>query len=117
MREHALADRLASADLVVATTDLFDWRVLRSSVVAELARLAAPSATPVVLLTGRAEAGRREGMSLGIAGLYEVLEEPRRCAALLADPAAALAARTTRVARTWCPPPRSLGEQSRQPTS
>ena len=55
--------------------------------VTQLPALAAPSATPVVLLTGRAEAGRREGMSLGIAGLYEVLEEPRRCAALLADPA------------------------------
>lgn len=104
-RDLGLDAAVADADLVVALTDRFDWRTLRSSLTAEAARAATVRAVPTVLLAGEAEAGRREAMTLGVDGLYPVVEDPRRRARVLADPAAAIAARTVRVARTWTPHP------------
>lgn len=102
-RDIGLVEAVRAADLVVCTTGRFDWRVLRSSLVKEAATLAADDATPVVLVAGEGEAGRREAMALGVAGLYEVVESHRQRRAVLAEPVSALAARVTRVARTWDP--------------
>lgn len=98
-----LGDAMSATDLVVCTADLFDWQVLRSSLAAELARLAAPTATPVVLLCARAEAGRREAMALGLSGLSEVIENHRMRRRVIERPAAALHDRVVRIARTWSP--------------
>ena len=42
-------------------------------------------------------------MTAGLSGVYAVAERPDQVAAALAEPAARLADRTARVARTWSP--------------
>lgn len=85
-----LAPRLPGA-LVVTATLVYDWRTVQQGVVAETARAAAAVGSPVVVLADEVAVGRREGMSLGVSGAYDVR---------VGEDLAALAAR---VARTWSP--------------
>jgi glycerate kinase len=55
----------------------------------------------VVAVAGEVLVGRRESMTLGLAGSYPVVDRPEQLPGLLADPVAALRQRTARVARTW----------------
>jgi hypothetical protein len=88
----ALHARAARADLVVVHLDVLDGDALHDGPLAEAARAAAPHAIPVVVLTGRAEATRREWSGAGVSGVHEV-----------GDAAAVDAERVARVARTWAP--------------
>lgn len=95
---------VAATDLVVTGEGTFDWQSLSGKVVAGVAQAALAAAKPVVVIAGQVRVGRRETMALGISGAYAVAEDPAQVAAALADPAATLRARTTRVATTWSPP-------------
>lgn len=79
--------------LVVTGVDTYDWRGIRDGVIAEVATAASAAASPSVVLARQIHVGRREGMSLGIAGTYALGD---------GEDLPALAAR---VARTWSPPP------------
>lgn len=77
--------------LVVTGGGIYDWRSISDGVVATVAGAALEQAAPTVVLADEVAVGRREGMSLGIAGSYQ-----RRPEEALQDLAA-------RVARTWSP--------------
>nr|WP_323098710.1 glycerate kinase [Intrasporangium sp. YIM S08009] len=97
-------DRLvAAADLVVTGEGRFDWQSLQGKVVVGVAEAAAAVGIPAVAVPGQAVVGRREAMAAGLSGVYPVAEKPADVAGSLADPAASLAARVARVARTWSP--------------
>ena len=96
-------DLVASADLVVTGEGSFDWQSLRGKVVVGVAEAAARVGVPVIAVPGRSVVGRREAMTAGLSGVYAVAERPDQVAAALAEPAARLADRTARVARTWSP--------------
>lgn len=93
------------ADLVVTGEGTFDWQSMRGKVVAGVAQAGLANGTPVVVIAGQVQVGRREMMELGISGSYAVAEKPDQVAAALADPAGTLSARTARVATTWSPRP------------
>ena len=94
---------VASADLVVTGEGCFDWQSLRGKVVVGVAEAAGRVGVPAVAVPGQSLVGRREAMGAGLSGVYAVAERPDQVAASLADPAARLADRTARVARTWSP--------------
>jgi glycerate kinase len=96
-----LRERLGAADLVVTGLETFDWQALSGGVVAGVAELGLAAGVPVILVAGQVLVGRRESMTLGLSGTYPVAERPQDLDAALADPVAALRARTARVARTW----------------
>ena len=96
-----LTGEIAAGDLVVTGEDCFDWESLRGGVVAEVAAFGLSVGVPVVVVAGQALVGRRESMTLGLAGTYAIAARPPDVASALADPAAAVRARTARVARTW----------------
>ncbi|TGY79849.1 glycerate kinase, partial [Cellulomonas shaoxiangyii] len=98
-----LAARIAAHDLVVTGEGRTDWQSLHGKVVAEVAARALPLAVPTVVVAGEVLVGRRELSAAGVAAAYAVAERPDQVAAALADPAGSLAARATRVARTWSP--------------
>lgn len=77
--------------LLVLLTDRYDYTTVHDGVVAQTARAALASATPTVVLARAVAVGRREGMSLGVSGSYELREGED------------LAALGARVARTWTP--------------
>ena len=106
LRACAFAVAAARSDLVVTGAGRVDWSTLRGSVVAGVAAATLETGRPTVLVAGECLVGRRETMSLGLAGCYAVAETPRELEAMVADPVTTLAARTARVARTWSPPPR-----------
>ena len=56
-----------------------------------------------MLVAGECLVGRRETMTLGLAGTYAVADSRAEVEAMVADPVETLAARTARVARTWSP--------------
>lgn len=85
--------RLAAASLLVVVTGSFDGDTVHDGVVPEVASAALDTATPTVLLAEQVQVGRREGMSLGISGSYELRS---------GEGMPQLAAR---VARTWTPAP------------
>ncbi|MBM6404067.1 glycerate kinase [Phycicoccus sp. CSK15P-2] len=93
----------AGSDLVVTATGRIDWQTLRGSVVSGVAEATMATARPVVAVAGECLVGRRETMSLGLAGCYAVADHSRELDALVADPVATLSSRTARVARTWSP--------------
>lgn len=97
--------RVAAHDLVVTGEGRTDWQSLHGKVVAEVAARALPRAVPTVVVSGEVTVGRRELAAAGVAAAYAVAEGPEAVAAALADPAATLAARAARVARTWSPAP------------
>lgn len=96
-------DLVASADLVVTGEGSFDWQSLRGKVVVGVAEAASRVGVPVIAVPGQSLVGRREAMTAGLSGVYAVAERPDQLAAALAAPAARLADRTARVARTWSP--------------
>ena len=96
-------DLVAAADLVVTGEGCFDWQSLHGKVVAGVAGIALTTATPVVVIAGQVLVGRREGMSLGLSGMYAVASDPRQEEAAFADPVGTLRERAARVARTWSP--------------
>ncbi|WP_380167924.1 glycerate kinase [Jannaschia sp. R86511] len=96
-----LAERLDGADLVLTGEGSFDWQSLRGKVVAGVAHVAGGLGVPVVVVAGQVAVGRRELAVAGVESAYAVADTPEQVAASLAAPAAALSARTERVARTW----------------
>jgi glycerate kinase len=93
----------AGSDLVVTATGRLDWTSARGSVVSGVAEATLATGRPAVLVAGECLVGRRETMSMGLAGCYVVADHPRDVEAMMADPVATLTARTARVARTWSP--------------
>jgi glycerate kinase len=93
----------AGSDLVVTATGRLDWTSVRGSVVSGVAEAALATGRPTVLVAGECLVGRRETMSMGLAGCYSLADSPRDLEAMVADPVATLTARTARVARTWSP--------------
>lgn len=96
---------VATSDLVVTGEGTLDGQSLAGKVVAGVAQAGARGVKPVVVIAGQVSLGRAEMMELGVSGAYAVAENQAQVAAALADPAGTLAARTTRVATTWSPPP------------
>ncbi len=96
-----LAERIAEADLVVTATGTLDGHALGDGVVGAVTGTALPTGVPVIALAGELRSGRREWGAAGLAAAFGVDEGPRERARLAEDPAAALAERVPRVARTW----------------
>lgn len=90
-QESGAASALPNAALVITGSEIYDWRAISDGVVAAIAAAAMEHAAPSVVLADQLLVGRREGMSLGIAGSYQRGEGES-----LEDLAA-------RVARTWSP--------------
>ena len=103
LRDCGFRVAVARSDLVVTGAGKVDWSTLRGSVVSGVAAATLETGRPTVLVAGECLVGRRETMSLGLAGTYAVADTPRDVEAMVADPVATLAARTARVARTWSP--------------
>ena len=103
LRESGFGVRAARSDLVVTGAGRVDWSTLRGSVVAGVAAATLETGRPTVLIAGECLVGRRETMTLGLAGCYAVAETRVEVEAMVADPVDTLAARTARVARTWSP--------------
>jgi len=97
------ADRLRANDLVVTGEGRFDWQSLRGKVVAAVAHEALAVGTPVVVVAGQVDVGRREALAIGVESAYPVAQTPAEVDAALADPYGTLAERAARVARTWSP--------------
>lgn len=93
--EQRLRALAAGADLVVVHLEVLDGAALHEPPLTVAARAAAAHALPLVVLAGRAEAGRREWSAAGVGGVHEV--------GLLAAEDDAWAARVGRAARTWAP--------------
>ena len=70
----------------------FDWSTLHGSVVAGVAAAALETGRPTVLVAGECLVGRRETMTLGLAGTYAVADSRAEVEAMVADPVATLAA-------------------------
>jgi glycerate kinase len=96
-----IADRLRASDLVVTGEGRFDWQSLRGKVVAGVAGQALAIGTPVVVIAGQVQVGRREALAIGVESAYPVARNPQEVDAALADPVGTLADRAERVARTW----------------
>ncbi|WP_028048613.1 glycerate kinase [Cellulomonas sp. URHD0024] len=93
--------RIAEADVVVTGEGRFDWQSLHGKAATEVASRALAHAVPTIVLAGEVLVGRRELSAAGITAAYAVGETPDEVRAALEAPAQTLAARTTRVARTW----------------
>jgi glycerate kinase len=93
----------AGSDLVVTATGRLDWTSVRGSVVSGVSEATLATGRPAVLVAGECLVGRRETMTMGLAGCYVVADHPSDVEAMVADPVATLTARTARVARTWSP--------------
>ncbi len=100
-RDVGLAERVADADLVVTATGTLDGHALGDGVVGAVTGTALPIGVPVIALAGELRSGRREWGAAGLAAAFGLDEGPRERARLAEDPAAALAERVPRVARTW----------------
>ncbi|MFN8158132.1 MAG: glycerate kinase [Candidatus Nanopelagicales bacterium] len=100
-----LADRIASADLVLTGEGSFDWQSLRGKVVAGVAEAALAQGRGCVVLAGRVEVGRREYAATGVSGAFSVADDLRDQgldpALALTEPAERLADLAARAARTW----------------
>ena len=103
LRACAFAVAAARSDLVVTGAGRVDWSTMRGSVVAGVAAATLETGRPTVLVAGECLVGRRETMTLGLAGTYAVADTARGVEAMVADPVQTLAPRTARVARTWSP--------------
>ena len=103
LRESGFGVAAARSDLVVTGAGRVDWSTMQGSVVAGVAAATLETGRATVLVAGECLVGRRETMSLGLAGTYAVADSPRDVEAMVADPVQTLAARTARVARTWSP--------------
>ena len=68
LRECGFGVAAARSDLVVTGAGRVDWRTMRGSVVAGVAAATLETGRPTVLVAGECLVGRRETMSLGLAG-------------------------------------------------
>ncbi len=98
-----LAGRIGRSDLVITGEGSLDWASLRGRVITAVARLAQQVGVPTVAVAGQVLVGRRELLSVGVESAYPVARTPTEIVRSLADPAARLADRAERVARTWSP--------------
>lgn len=96
-----LSRLVAGADLVVAATDVLDWRSVADDVVATAVHAAVAAAIPAIVLAGRVDLGRRETMSLGASAAYPLVDPHTVRRHIDPDRRAALAALAHRVAGTW----------------
>lgn len=96
-------DLLAAADLVVTGEGSLDWQSRQGKVASGVCAAAGRRGTPVVIIAGRVQLGRREAMAMGASGVYAVAENLGEVDASLADPVPRLTDRAARVARTWSP--------------
>jgi glycerate kinase len=87
--------------LVLTGEGCFDWRSLRGSVIAAVARKAAAQGVPCLVLAGQVLVGRREAGAIGVDTSYSVADHAGGVEASLADPAATLAALAAHVAAQW----------------
>lgn len=94
-------ERIARADLVVTGEGKFDWQSLRGKVVAGVAAAGLAAGTPVIVIAGQVEVGRREAQAMGVEASYALARTPQEVATSMADPTGVLAAWAERVARTW----------------
>jgi glycerate kinase len=97
----AMVDRLRRNELVVTGEGCFDWQSLRGKVVAGVARAAQETGTPVIVLAGQVQVGRRELAAIGVESAYPVARTPVEVRAALTDPVGTLADSAERVARIW----------------
>jgi glycerate kinase len=100
-----LPARLARADVVITGEGTLDWQSLRGKVVTAVAKLAQEVAVPTVAVAGQVLVGRRELLTVGVESAYPVARTAAEITRSLAEPAARLADRAERVARTWSPRP------------
>jgi glycerate kinase len=96
-----MVDRLRRNDLVVTGEGCLDWQSLRGKVVAGVARAGQETGTPVIVLAGQVQVGRRELAAIGVEAAYPVARTPGEVRAALTDPVGTLADSAERVARTW----------------
>jgi glycerate kinase len=87
--------------LVLTGEGCFDWRSLRGSVIAAVARKAAEQGVPCLVLAGQVLVGRREAGAIGVDTSYSVAEHAGGLQASLADPQGTLAALAAHVAAQW----------------
>lgn len=93
--------RAADAGLVVAATQIFDWRSLDYDTVATVVRAAVAAPTPVIVLARDVEVGRRETMSLGASAAYPLIDPHSLRRTGHTDTPSALTALAHRLAGTW----------------
>jgi glycerate 2-kinase len=98
-----LPDRLTRADVVITGEGTLDWQSLRGKVITAVAKLAQDVAVPTVAVAGQVLVGRRELLTVGVESAYPVARTAAEITRSLAEPAARLADRAERVARTWSP--------------
>jgi glycerate 2-kinase len=101
-----LPARLQRAEVVITGEGTLDWQSLRGKVVTAVAKLAQEVAVPTVAVAGQVLVGRRELLTVGVESAYPVARTAAEITRSLAEPAARLADRAERVARTWSPRPR-----------
>ena len=95
-----LADRLASADLVVTGEGAFDFSSRSGKVPYGVAEVAARTLVPCIALAGQVQIGSREMRALGVESAYSMVDLVGEDRALAA-PADSLASLAERTARTW----------------
>ncbi|WP_426592257.1 glycerate kinase [Cellulomonas sp. McL0617] len=93
--------RIADVDVVVTGEGRFDWQSLHGKATSEVAARALAHGVPTIVLAGEVLVGRRELSAAGVTAAYAVAETPEGVRAALEAPASTLAARATRIARTW----------------
>jgi glycerate kinase len=98
-----LPDRLTRVEVVITGEGTLDWQSLRGKVVTAVAKLAQEVAVPTVAVAGQVLVGRRELLTVGVESAYPVARTAAEITRSLAEPAARLADRAERVARTWSP--------------
>lgn len=94
-----LADRIATADLVVTGEGAFDVTSRGGKVPAGVARLAGEQARPCIVLAGRVEVGNREMRALGVESAYAMVERAGERA--LTEPVVVLEELAAHVAGQW----------------
>lgn len=102
-RELGLEAALDGVDLLVTGTEILGWESLRGSAVTTAAAAAQRRGIPVLVVSGRIAAGRRESMAAGIDGAYAVCASLAQWPSFAARPAQRLADRVAALARTWSP--------------
>ncbi len=98
-----LPAEMSRSDLVITGEGCLDVRSFAGGVVSTVSGAAAERALPTVVIAGQVRLGRRDAMSLGLAGVYAVADSSEEIAAAMADPVGTLAERAARVASTWSP--------------
>ncbi len=96
-----LSGLAADCDLLLTGGPGLDPHALHGSAISVVAALGLERGLPVVVVAREVVLGRREWSAAGIAGAYPVAEDLDALDRALADPYGTLAARTSRVARTW----------------